>query len=78
MTRYRFVEAESSRYAVTQPCRIAPVSRTAYYASGRTDTSDRAMIRAIHAASGGQYVCRACWPSCGRRATTSAASAWRG
>ena len=31
MSRYRFVEAESSRYSVTQLCRIAQVSRTAYY-----------------------------------------------
>ena len=32
MSRYRFVEAESSRYPVAQVCRIAQVSRTAYYA----------------------------------------------
>jgi hypothetical protein len=31
MTRYRFVEAESGRYPVAQLCRIAQVSRTAYY-----------------------------------------------
>ena len=31
MSRYRFVEAESRRYSVTQLCRIAQVSRTAYY-----------------------------------------------
>ena len=31
MSRYRFVEAERSRYPVTQLCRIAQVSRAAYY-----------------------------------------------
>jgi hypothetical protein len=31
MSRYRFVEAESRRYSVTQLCRITQVSRTAYY-----------------------------------------------
>jgi hypothetical protein len=31
MSRYRFVEAESRRYSVAQLCRIAQVSRTAYY-----------------------------------------------
>jgi hypothetical protein len=31
MSRYRFVEAESSRYPVTQLCRITEVSRTAFY-----------------------------------------------
>ena len=63
MTRYRFVEAESSRYPVTQVCRITEVSRTAYYAwkdrpgSARQDADATltAKIRAIHAASGGQY-----------------------
>jgi transposase InsO family protein len=63
MTRYRFVEAESSRYPVAQVCRIAQVSRTAYYAwqDGRPSQRERddaaltARIRAIHAASGGQY-----------------------
>ena len=35
MSRYRFVEAESRRYSVTQLCRIAQVSRTAYYVAGR-------------------------------------------
>lgn len=63
MTRYRFVEAESSRYPVAQVCRIAQVSRTAYYAwqdgppspRERDDAALTARIRAIHAASGGQY-----------------------
>jgi len=63
MTRYRFVEAESSRYPVAQLCRMTQVSRAAYYAwqerpaSGRahTDAALTAKIRAIHAASGGQY-----------------------
>jgi transposase InsO family protein len=63
MTRYRFVEAESSRYPVAQVCRIAQVSRAAYYAWQATPVSPRAtadaaltaQIRAIHAASGGQY-----------------------
>ena len=31
MSRYRFVEAESSRYPVTRLCRMAQVSRAAYY-----------------------------------------------
>jgi hypothetical protein len=31
MTRYRFVEAESGRYSVTRLCRMAEVSRAAYY-----------------------------------------------
>ena len=63
MTRYRFVEAESRRYSVTQVCRIAQVSRTAYYewqarepsARARADAALTALIRAIHAASDGQY-----------------------
>ena len=63
MSRYRFVEAESSRYPVAQVCRIAQVSRTAYYAwqdgqpsqRERDDAALTARIRAIHAASGGQY-----------------------
>jgi transposase InsO family protein len=63
MSRYRFVEAESSRYPVAQLCRIAQVSRTAYYqwkdrpASAReqADAALTATIRAIHSASGGQY-----------------------
>ena len=63
MTRYRFVEAESSRYPVAQVCRIAQVSRTAYYGWQQQPVSPRAhadaaltaKIRAIHAASGGQY-----------------------
>jgi putative transposase len=63
MTRYRFIEAESSRYPVAQVCRIAQVSRAAYYAwkgapvSARAteDAALTAKIRSIHAASGGQY-----------------------
>ncbi len=63
MTRYRFVEAESSRYPVALVCRIAQVSRAAYYGWKDTPVSARAQadaaltvkIRAIHAASGGQY-----------------------
>jgi len=63
VSRYRFIEAESRRYSVTQLCRIAQVSRTAYYEwqdeepSQRTrdDAALTATIRAIHAASDGQY-----------------------
>lgn len=63
MSRYRFVEAESSRYPVAQLCRIAQVSRAAYYdwqekpesARAQADAVLTAKIRAIHAASGGQY-----------------------
>lgn len=63
MTRYRFVEAESRRYSVTQLCRIAQVSRAAFYEWQDRQPSQRelddaaltAKIRAIHAASGGQY-----------------------
>jgi len=63
MTRYRFIEAESSRYPVAQVCRMAQVSRAAYYAWKGTPASARAAedaaltatIRAIHTASGGQY-----------------------
>ena len=63
MSRYRFVEAESSRYPVAQVCRIAQVSRAAYYDWQERPISERqqvdaaltAKIRAIHAASGGQY-----------------------
>ena len=63
MTRYRFVEAESSRYPVTQLCRITQVSRTAYYEWQDRPPSQReqddaallATIKAIHAASDGQY-----------------------
>ena len=63
MSRYRFVEAESSRYSVTQLCRIVQVSRTAYYEWQERQPSKRAQadaaltetIRAIHGASDGQY-----------------------
>lgn len=63
MSRYRFVEAESRRYSVTQLCRIAQVSRTAYYEwqdgqpsqRERDDAALLAKIKAIHAASDGQY-----------------------
>ena len=63
MTRYRFVEAESSRYPVTQLCRITQVSRTADYEWQDRQPSQReqddaallAKIKAIHAASDGQY-----------------------
>lgn len=63
MSRYRFVEAESRRYSVAQLCRIAQVSRTAYYEWQDREPSKRQQddaaltlkIRAIHAASGGQY-----------------------
>ena len=63
MSRYRFVEAESSRYPVAQLCRIAQVSRAAYYdwkeepvsAREQADAALTATIRAIHTASGGQY-----------------------
>jgi putative transposase len=63
MSRYRFVEAESSRYPVAQLCRIAQVSRAAYYdwkdrpqsARAQADAALTATIRTIHAASGGQY-----------------------
>jgi len=63
MSRYRFVEAESSRCPVAQVCRIAQVSRAAYYDWKERPLSQReqedaaltAHIRAIHSASGGQY-----------------------
>jgi hypothetical protein len=63
MSRYRFVEAEKGRYPVTQLCRMAQVSRAAYYQWQEGTVSPRqvadaaltAAIRAIHAASGGQY-----------------------
>jgi transposase InsO family protein len=62
MSRYRFIEAESRRYSVTQLCRITQVSRTAYYEwqdgpseRERDDAALTAKIRAIHAESGGQY-----------------------
>ena len=63
MSRYRFVEAESSRYPVTRLCRMAQVSRAAYYQwqEGRgsarepADAALTAAIRAIHTASRGQY-----------------------
>jgi transposase InsO family protein len=63
MSRYRFVEAESSRFPVAQLCRIAQVSRAAYYdwkerpvsAREQADAALTAKIRAIHADSGGQY-----------------------
>ena len=63
MTRYRFVEAESGRYPVAQLCRIAQVSRTAYYEwqdgppsqRERDDAALLAKIKVIHAASDGQY-----------------------
>lgn len=63
MNRYRFVEAEKGRYPVTQLCRMAQVSRAAYYewqdghpsARQESDAVLMAAIRAIHKASGGQY-----------------------
>jgi transposase InsO family protein len=62
MSRYRFIEAESRRYSVAQLCRIAQVSRTAYYdwqegpsPRAREDAALTATIRAIHAASDGHY-----------------------
>jgi putative transposase len=62
VSRYRFIEAESRRYSVTQLCRIAQVSRTAYYEwqdepseRERDDAALTATIKAIHAASDGQY-----------------------
>ena len=63
MSRYRFIEAESRRYSVTQLCRIAQVSRTAYYEwqdgqpspRAQDDAALTALIRAIHKASDGQY-----------------------
>jgi len=63
MSRYRFVEAESGRYPVTQLCRVTEVSRTAFYEwqdgqpsqRERDDAALTAKIRAIHAASDGQY-----------------------
>src|SRR5262249_60879901 len=63
MSRYRFVEAEKGRYPVTRLCRMAQVSRAAYYewqdgresARQAADAALLAAIRAIHAASGGQY-----------------------
>jgi transposase InsO family protein len=63
MSRYRFVEAESGRYPVTQLCRVTEVSRTAFYEwldgqpsqRERDDAALTAMIRAIHKASDGQY-----------------------
>ena len=85
MSRCRFVEAESSRFPVTKLCRIAEVSRAAYYDWKERPTSEReqadaaltAKIRAIHAASGGQYGVPRVSRSCVRKAMTSAASAWR-
>jgi transposase InsO family protein len=63
MSRYRFVAAEKGRYPVTQLCRMAQVSRAAYYewqegrgsARQAADAALTAAIRAIHAASRGQY-----------------------
>jgi putative transposase len=63
MSRYRLVEAERGRYPVTRLCRMAQVSRAAYYEWQEATVSPRqeadaaltAAIRAIHAASGGQY-----------------------
>src|SRR5262249_57670770 len=58
MSRYRFVEAEKGRYPVTRLCRMAQVSRAAYYQwQGRgsvrqaADAALTAAIRAIHVAS---------------------------
>ena len=86
MSRYRLVEAERRRYPVTQLCRIAQVSRTAYYERQERQPSKReqddaamtAKIRAIHAASGGQSGVPPCSLSCEPKGMTLAASAWRG
>ena len=63
MSRYRFVEAEKGRYPVMRLCRMAQVSRAAYYqwqegrgsARQAADAALTAAIRAIHAATSGQY-----------------------
>lgn len=59
MSRYRFIEAEKARCAVTTVCRVLQVSRTAYYAWSTAAPSRRAAadaallekIRTIHARS---------------------------
>ena len=61
MSQYRFIEAEKGRYPVTRLCRMAQVSRAAYYqwqdrrgsAREAADAALLATIRAIHAASRG-------------------------
>ena len=63
MSQYRFIEAEKGRYPVTRLCRMAQVSRAAYYqwqdgresARAAADAALTAAIRAIHTASRGQY-----------------------
>ena len=67
MSRYRFVETEKGRYPVTRLCRMAQVSRAAYYQwqEGRgslrqaADAALTAAIRAIHVASVKDRVTRA-------------------
>ena len=59
MNRYRFVEAEKDRYPVARLCRMAEVSRAAYYqwqegrgsARQAADAALTATIRAIHTAA---------------------------
>ena len=63
MSQYRFIEAEKGRYPVTRLCRMAQVSRAAYYqwqdgresARAAAAAALTAAIRAIHTASRGQY-----------------------
>jgi putative transposase len=63
MSRYRFIEAEKQRHAVSLLCRVLEVSRAAYYRWKANPVSDRAAanlvllrkIRKAHTESGGTY-----------------------
>ena len=63
MSRYRFVEAEKQRHAVSLLCRVLEVSRAAYYRWKASPVSDRAAanlvllrkIRKAHSESDGKY-----------------------
>ena len=63
MSRYRFIEAEKQRHAVSLLCRVLEVSRAAYYRWKASPVSDRAVanlallrkIRKAHTESDGKY-----------------------
>ena len=63
MSRYRFIEAEKQRHAVSLLCRVLEVSRAAYYRWKSQPLSTRAAanlvllekIRKAHAGSDGKY-----------------------
>ena len=83
---YRFVAAERATFPVRMLCRLVGVAASGFYAwlrrrPSRRHAADRRVgerIGAIFEATGEPTAARACTPSCGRRASGSVASGWRG